>query len=189
MRTALALLPLLLLAGCKKGYDQVAMGRLTAPEQKIVGKYKMETEFSAGTGEGSMEIKKAMEFIMMLEDGGDTLLECFPDKKFVMTVGELPVTGDWNLADTSLRLRINKIGEQKPEEIARDQLKGKGVSGWSMSPAQRDEFLKAHRGSIALERAESMATMRVSSDGTLYGAAPENSLFGSLISFFKKVKE
>lgn len=189
MRTFLGLVLLLAALGCKKGYDQVAMGQLTAPEQQIVGKYKLDMEFNPGTGEGSAELKQLFNLLENLDDGGDTFLECFPEKKFTMLVGDKPVTGQWNLEATTLRLRIDKVGDQQPDEISRSQLKSKGLSGWTMSPTQRDEFLKSFGASIALERAESMATMRVSTDGTLYGASPESSLFGSFTTFFKKVKE
>lgn len=187
MRTILAVLVVLLAAGCKKGYDQVAMGKLTAPEQQIVGKYKMETEFKPGSGEGSAELQELMGILNAMDAGEYTTMECFPEKNFVMQVGDIAVTGDWNLTDSTLRLRINKVGDQKPEEISRSQLKTGGVSAWAMSAAQRDEFLKTYGGTIALEKAEGMATMRVSAEGTLYGVAPQNSLFGSLISYFKKV--
>jgi hypothetical protein len=189
MRTVLLLLIALLLVGCKKGYDQVAMGRLTAPEQKIVGRYKMKTEFNRGTGQGAAELQQLFDLLQALDQGAETYLECFPEKKFTMTVGERPVTGEWSLTEGMLRLKILKVGEQKPEDISRSQLKSRGVSGWAMSPAQRDEFLKTYGAALALEQAEGMATMRAGTDGTLYAAAPQDSIFGSLVSYFEKVKE
>lgn len=173
---------------CKKGgYNQDQMAKLTAPEQKIVGKYNLHSEFNSGGGTGeSKELKDLMEVLMALE-GGEATLECFPDKTYVMLVGDVPVKGDWNLDQSFVRLRILKVGDMKPEEISKVELKNMGISGFSMGAAQREEFLAAYQNSMALQRAESMAYMRVSADGTLYAAGdPKASIFGSMISYFKR---
>lgn len=187
MRSVIAVLLVLGVIGCRKGgYDQSQMAKLTAPEQKIVGKYKMETEFSGGD---SAQLKDLMNVLELLE-GGETTLECFPDKSFVMTVGEVPVKGTWGFEQTSIRLRITTVGSMKPGQVAKIESKNLGVSGWSMTPAQRDEFLAAYRNSIALERAEGMTSIRVGADGTLYSAGgAEGSLFGSMVNYFKRIPE
>ncbi|MBC8064320.1 MAG: hypothetical protein H7Y17_05785 [Chlorobia bacterium] len=187
MRFVLVVLLVLVSIGCRKGgYDQSQMAKLTAPEQKIVGKYKMETEFNTGN---SAELKELLEVLETLE-GGETTLECLPDKTFTMAVGEVPVKGTWSLEQTSLRLRITAVGSMKPEQVAKIESKNLGVSGWSMNPAQRDEFLAAHRNSLALERAEGMTSIRVGADGTLYSAGDASgSLFGSMMNYFKRIPE
>jgi hypothetical protein len=188
---SLAITALLLCGiGCKKGYDQSQMAKLTAPEQAIVGKYELKTELAAAQpGASTAEFRDLMEILTLLE-GGPTILECLPDKSFAMVVGDTTVKGSWKLDKSELRLKIDKIGDMKPEQISRVELENRGMSGFNMSPEQRDQFLSAYRNSIALERAESVARLRVSADGTLFAdSGQSDSMFGSLVSYFAKKKE
>ena len=172
---------------CKKGYDQSQMAKLTASEQAIVGNYELKTEFvSAQPGATSAEMKDLIEMMTMLE-GGATRLECLPDKTFVLSAGETPVRGVWTLDKAHLRLRIDKVGDMKPDQIAKVELANKGISGFNMSPEQRQEFLSAYRNSVALERAESVAKLRVAADGTLYAETNQSdSIFGNMVNYFTK---
>ena len=189
MRFVFLLVVLVCCASCKKGYDKSQMASLTAPELAIVGKYELKTELtssSSGSGPSSAEFNDLMQLLTMLE-GGTTKLECFPDKTYVMSVGETPVKGTWNLEKAELRLKIDKIGELRPEQIAKVENANRGVSGWNMTSEQRDEFLTTYRGSVALELAESLAKLRVAADGTLYSdSGTTDSIFGGFVSYFTK---
>lgn len=189
MRHKILIVLVLLGGGCKQGYDQSQMARLTATEQAIVGKYDLKTEFNASPstpGSTSAEMRDLIEILTMVE-GGTTTLECFPDKTYVMLVGETSVKGTWSLDKSDMRLKVDKVGEMRPDQIAKVELDNRGVSGWSMTPQQREEFLAAYRNSVALERAESVAKLRVAADGTLFAAAGESdSIFGGFVNYFKK---
>ena len=190
MRTLAVTALLLSGMGCKNGYDQSLMAKLTAPEQAIVGKNKLKTELAAAQpGATSAEFRDLMEILTFLE-GGPTTLECLPDKSFAMVVGDTAVKGSWQLDKTELRLKIGKVGDMKPEQISKVDLENRGMSGFNMNPEQRDQFLSAYKNSIALERAESLTRLRVSADGTLYAESGQaDSMFGSLVSYFTKMKE
>ena len=187
MRPLVCLIFVLAAFGCKKhGYDQSQMANLTAPEQKIVGKYKLETEFNSAESKELVDMLKALDVFEV----GETTLECFPDKTYSMLVGKVEVKGQWKLEQQFVQLRIDKVGDMRPEQIAKIERKNMGISGWSMTPKQRDEFLQAYGNSMALERAENMAYMRVGVGGTLYAAGnPKASIFGSMVSFFKKLPQ
>lgn len=169
------------LVGCKKGYDPALMSRLNAGEHKLVGKYKLETEFG---GEGGKEFQQLIEMMSSME--GETKVEFLPDKTFAMMVAETPVTGAWSLEAGQLSLQIKQVGGKKASEVSRIDPANFSISGFSMSGKERDEFLQKYASSMALERAESLTRLRVSTDGTLYTTSPEKTLFGSLSSFFKK---
>ena len=187
MRPLVCFLFVLAILGCKKGgYDQNQMALLTAPEQKIVGKYKLETEFNSSEAKELMDMMKALELL----EPAKTKLECFPDRTYTMLVGKVEVKGKWKLEQQQVQLRIEKVGDMRPEQIAKIETKNMGISGFSMSPSQREEFLKAYSNSMALDRAEGMALMRIGTDGTLYAAGdPKASIFGTLVNYFKKFPE
>lgn len=181
MKPILLLTLLIAIAGCKKGYDPALMSKLNAGEHKLVGKYILETEFG---GDGGKEFKELIEMMASLE--GETKIEFLPDKTFAMMVSETPVTGDWSLESNQLRLQIKKVGDRKASEVSRMDPTQMPRSGFDLSSKERDEFLQTYASSMALERAESLTSLRVSADGTLYASSPENTMFGSLTSFFKK---
>ena len=182
MKSAALALTVLLL-GCKGGYDQSQMARLTAPEQAIVGRYEMETDFSAID---SKELRGLIEAIGSME-GGDATLECFPNHSYVMEVSGIPVSGSWSLEKGLVRLRIQKVGDKNPEDIQRVKMTQLDFGRLLRNREQGEEFMSEYVHSIALDRAESMAAMRVGADGTLYGQGSSSSiLFGTVESYFKK---
>lgn len=180
MRFLLILALFVSLAGCQKGYDPALMSRLNAAEHKLVGKYKLEIEV---TGEGSKQFKEIMQ--AMAGKDGDTTLECQPDKSFQMRSSGVDVHGTWTLEKETLWLAINKVGDQKPSEIQPFNFENM-KSGFDLSSAEREKFLKDFSASMALEQAESLSKLRVGVDGMLYADAGEPTLFGSFTSYFKK---
>jgi hypothetical protein len=184
MKVKPAALLLILCAGCNSGgYDASQMARLTAPERKVVGNYKLKMDLGA---EGNnAELKDLVRLIEAME--GETTLECLPAKKFSMMIGTTPVTGDWAIQDLKLRLTIRQVGSMKPEEIAKTELANRQGSVWDMSAQERDKFLATYQNSLALERAESLALLRIGADGNLYADdGGKSSLFGSISSYFQK---
>lgn len=176
---------LVAICGCKKGYDPALMSKLNAGEHKLIGKYKLETEFG---GEGGQQVKELMEAMASL-DGGETTVEFLPDKTFAMMVSEVKVSGDWTLEATQLNLRLKQVGDKKPSEINRIELGSLFKSGFAMSGTERDQFLKDYGLSMALQRAESLMRLRVGADGTLYADSGVPTIFGSLTSYFKKTPQ
>lgn len=174
---------LIFLAGCQKGYDSELMRRLSREEHQLIGKYTLETEFS---GEGAKELKELMELLADLE-GGETTLECLPDKTFQMMATGVEVTGDWKLESPQLWLQIKKVGDKKPSEISKVELGSMFKSGFDMSGKERDEFMSSYRSSMALERAESLTNLRVGVDGALYAQPTDGKFFGATTSYFKRV--
>lgn len=180
------LLPILLVfVGCNKGYDPELMRRLSREEHSLIGKYQLEMEFS---GEGAKELRELVALLSGLE-GGDTTLECLPDKTFTMMASGVKVTGDWRLESPQLWLQIKQVGDKKPSEIAKVELGSMFKSGFDMSGKERDEFLSGYRNSMALEQAEGLTNLRVGVDGALYAQPVEGALFGASTSYFKRVKE
>lgn len=171
-------------AGCKSGgYDESQLARLTAQERKLVGKYKLEMDL--GPEQNNPEMKDLVRLIQSLE--GETTMEFLPNKKFSMLIGTAPVTGDWAMEELSLRLTIRQVGSMKPEEIARSELGNRQVNVWEMSAAEREKFLATYQNTLALERAESLARLRVGADGNLYAEdGGKSTLFGSFSSYFKR---
>lgn len=185
MRPLLYSLIFLLLAGCQKGYDSELMRRLSREEHQLIGKYKLETEF---TGEGAKELEELMSLLAGIE-GGDTTLECLPDKTFKMIASGVEVTGDWKLESPQLWLQIKQVGNKKPSEIAKVELGSMFKSGFDMSGKEREEFLASYQNSLALERAEGLTKLRVGTDGSLYAQPTDGQIFGSTTSYFTRVEK
>jgi len=178
----------ILAAGCKKGgYDAGQMAALTEPERKIVGKYNL--EFSVAQADETEEMKKAIEMLDTFR--APVSMECLPDKTFSMMTMETPITGTWALDGTMVRLRIEKIGDKRPDEIGKIAAKNQGVKGWDMNPTDRTEFLEAAKYNVVFDRAMDLTVLQVGVDGKSLYAAKQNSqsMFGTGINVFRQVKD
>ena len=185
MRAILCLVAVLCVAGCHRGgYDQSLMARLTAPEQKIVGMYKLEQSFESGQSD---ELKKLAEAMEMMN--GEVTMECLPDKSFTMTVSNIPIKGKWAMTGTAVTLTIDDVSGKAPGEIGSAKEKMRGVSGYDMPAAQRDGFMEDFMNSMALDRAKELVNLKVGVDGrSLYTTATgAGTVFGSSVSTFRPV--
>jgi len=173
--------------GCHGGgYDQSLMAKLTAKEQGIVGKYLLETSFQ---GTENNELKSFAEAMQAL--GGETTIECFPDKSFLMVVSQVVVEGKWVVDGMFVRLSIKSVGGKNPGEIGRAKDRARGISGFDLNNPQRSEFLQDFMNTMALERAESLRNLRIGVDGhSLYSSeGTSNDLFGATVSTFKPIAD
>lgn len=173
--------------GCSRGgYDQSLMAKLNAKEQGVVGKYLLETSFQ---GTQNDELKSFAEAMKAL--GGETTIECFPDKSFVMVVSQVEVKGKWVVDGMFVRLSIQSVGGKNPGEIGRAKDQARGVSGFDLNNPQRSEFLQDFMNTVALERAESLRNLRIGVDGhSMYSSEGSSSdLFGTTVSTFKPIAD
>jgi hypothetical protein len=180
----LVCLVLISLIGCHKGrYDQSAMARLPEKERKIVGQYELEKSHESIS---DPEMQKLADMFAGYE--GITTLECFPDKRFEMTSGNVPMKGTWEMAGAEVHLSVQEVNGKKASEIGKVKDTSRGISGFDLSTPDRNEFLNDFMNSMALERAQSLSVLKVGIDGTsLYTtAAGPGSLFGSKVSTFRR---
>ena len=183
MRWIVCLL-LVALIGCHRGrYDPAAMARLPEKERKIVGQYELEKSHENIT---DPEMQKLADMFAGYE--GVTTLECFPDKHFEMASANIPMKGTWEMAGTEVHLTVQEVNGKKASDIGKVKDTSRGISGFDLSTPDRNEFLNDFMNSMALERAQSLAVLKVGVDGTsLYTTATgPGSLFGSEVSTFKR---
>lgn len=193
MKQVLFLLAVVLAFGCKKqGYNPNEMARLTPTEKKVVGKWKLERRLPDSEGKDVKEMVEVFDSI-----GGPVTMECLPNKTYTLIAMQIPVTGTWSVEGVNVRLRIEKVGDQRPEQIERIHNQTRGVNGFDMSALQREDFLKAHANSAALDQAEAVNNLQIGVDGkSLYVTRTNNGgnsladiLFSDVISVFKPAAE
>ncbi len=170
--------------GCGKGYDQAQMSKLSSAEYGIVGRYTLEVDY----GTVSKDLKELLD-VMTAMSGGRATLECMPDHSFVMTVNGVPVRGTWRVDSNNVRLRLQQVGDLKPSQVRRVELSMFGFSSRGMTRKDAEKLMREYMNSVALERAESMALMRIGTDGRLYAVSrPNETMFSAASSYFVKEK-
>lgn len=182
-------LPLLLalcLFGCNSRDSQISA--LNPAERGVVGTYQLKIALRKSVPEYEWNNRALNELEAL--PARQTVLDLLPSKQFLMKVGKREVKGIWRVDNDALYLRIESVAGVKPASVERVYQKDIGKHRLKFKSDEWNEFIDNSLKTLALERAEMLATMRIERDGRLTrGEKKTVTVFGDADATFVRMAQ